>query len=181
MAQPLKRLLGFIRLFVLRDSSVCFGLVKRVSESVLFPLSLSLPWSLDESHNCSFQTPCLCPLPSGLRSIWSSLRRSCGWESPKGHLPLIDGESSVSLDAMRREQFEAVFPASSLHILHPHPASSFFFSTSFINIAASVLGISPIGSDPNCSIGICQWLDAPCCLEHLPSSSLQSCVWQRRG
>lgn len=94
----------------------------------------------------------------------------------------MDGESSVFLDAVRGEWFGAVFPALSLHILHPHPACSFFFSTSFINIAASVLGISPIGSDPNWSIGICQWLYAPCCPERLLSSlSLQSCVRQRRG
>lgn len=92
IAQPLKRLLGWRK-----DSqeSTGFGLVWLSGSVSLYYLLFLWPYTealMSSTAALSLQTPCLCPLPDGLRSIWSSLRRSCGWESRKEHLPPIDGK-----------------------------------------------------------------------------------------
>ena len=59
--------------------------------NTLFPCWLTESCEISPSL-CSLQTLCLCPLPAGLRNIWNSRRRSCGWESKREQLPLIAGE-----------------------------------------------------------------------------------------
>lgn len=49
----------------------------------------------DFPNSLPLQTLCLYLLPAGLKNIWSSQRRNCGWGSQKEQLPLlIAGESS---------------------------------------------------------------------------------------
>lgn len=120
-------------------------------DSALTWFIFSPPCSLaDCPPLCSLQTLCPCPQPAGLRSTWSSQRRSCGWESRRERLPLIAGESSLfSLDGPHGVGVGQSPPSTNPlpapvppKLFHPHPQT---YLQPFITYSkASTCTITPI-------------------------------------
>lgn len=119
-------------------------------DSALTWFLFSPPYSLaDCPPLCSLQTLCLCLRPAGLRSTWSSQRRSCGWESRRERLPLIAGESSLfSLDGPCGTSTGQSPPSTPCLLLCP-PSSSIYIlkptCSPFITYSkASTCTITPV-------------------------------------
>lgn len=119
-------------------------------DSALTWFMFSPPYSLADCPPLfSLQTLCLCLRPAGLRSTWSSQRRSCGWESRRERLPLIAGESSLfSLDGPCGTSTGQSPPSTPCLLLCP-PSSSIYIlkptCSPFITYSkASTCTITPV-------------------------------------